>query len=116
MSFKLKNGGRFISDPTFVKDKEIADVLHLFACFLVVDPSKHEHVNKSDIGQYSYLPNIILNLAYHSRVDSGFRLLKRCIRHTYNSVTPPIMDTSVEFFQKKNNGELNFFYLISVEE
>ena len=71
-SFKLKNGGRFISDSTLVKDEEVAEILHLFSSFLEVDPSKHDHENNSDIGSYSYLPNIILNLAYHSCVDSGF--------------------------------------------
>ena len=34
-TFKLKNGGRFISDPTFIKDEEIPEILDLFTSFLV---------------------------------------------------------------------------------
>ena len=102
--FKLKNGGRFISDTELIKDEEVAQVLDLFASFLEVDPSKHIHESPSDVGQYHYLPNMILNLAYQSRVDSGFRLLKRCVRHTFNDITPSIMETKVELFRIRDNG------------
>ena len=103
--FNLKNGGRFISDSSLVKDEELPEILDLFASFLEVDPKKHVHENKSDIGQFGYLPNVILNLAYHSRIDSGFRLVKRCVRHTFNINTPPLIDTSVEFFRLKSNSK-----------
>ena len=103
--FKFKNGGRFISDKSIVSDEEIPDILDLFASFLEVDPSKHAHTNVSDIGPFGYLPNMILNLAYHSRVDSGFRLIKRCVRHTFNTITLPIIDTTAEVFRINSNGE-----------
>ena len=89
-----------------VKDEEIPDLLDLFASFLEVDPTKHDHKNASDVGIYHYLPNIILNIAYHSRIDSGFRLLKRCIRHTFNSITPSIMETSMEIIRDRRSGKV----------
>ena len=103
--FKLKNGGCFISDPSFIKDEEIPEILDLFASFLEVDPTKHVHKSDSDIGQFGYLPNIILNTAYQSRVDSGFRLVKRCVRHTFNTSSPLLIGTEVEIFRLRETGK-----------
>ena len=58
--------------PRGVFNEEVADVMNLFASFLEVDPSKHVHESPSNVDQYYYLPNTILNFAYKSRVDSGF--------------------------------------------
>ena len=87
-TFHFSNGGRFMSDKSTVSDENIPKVLELFTSLLKHDEDLIPKGNESDqnkdiyIGKYEYLPSMFLHLAYHSRIDSGYRLLDRCARHT----------------------------------
>lgn len=74
-------GGRFISDKSAISDDDLPEAIILIASFVTNDPKKVAHKSNSDVGVYGHLPTSILNFAYHSRVDSGFRLLDRCAQH-----------------------------------
>ena len=58
------------------------------------------------IGKYDFLPSMFLNLAYHSRTDSGYRLLDRCARHTCDPKGKSIFYQDASFFEYcQANGE-----------
>lgn len=72
----FKEGGTFLGDNSVVSDEDLADVLLLFSSFLEVDLDNVITDKDSDVGIYKNLPTCMVNMAYHSRCDSGFRLLK----------------------------------------
>jgi hypothetical protein len=100
--FYFSDGGRFISDPELVSNEMIPSVLSLFSSILEHNEKKMVHQSDSDIGEYTHLPTMLLNFAYHSRVDSGYRLLNRCARHSCDPKTPSFIDASAGFFKKEN--------------
>ena len=66
---------------------------------------KMVHQSDSDIGEYTHLPTMLLNFAYHCRVDSGYRLLDRCARHSCDPKTPSFIDASADLFRYEENGK-----------
>ena len=102
-TFKFSNGGTFISDANTVIDDNIPRVLELITSLLKYDecliPKGDENGQENVyIGKYDFLPSIFLNLAYHSRVDSGYRLLDRCARHTCDPKSGSIFYQEAKFF------------------
>ena len=75
------------------------------ATFVTHEPTKVVHQENSDVGVYEHLPTMMLNFAYLSRIDSGYRLLDRCARHTCDPKTPSIYEQSADFFQFSDNSE-----------
>jgi hypothetical protein len=67
------------------------------------DDNKLLHTLDSDVGMYGHFPTMLLNFAYESRVDSGYRLLDRCARHACDPRTRPLNDTNAKLF--KHNGK-----------
>lgn len=77
----FSRGGSFIMDPAL--KEHVPDLLALFASFVTY--SKEEHTDwVKDPSVYDALPNLIIDFAKNSRVDSGYRLLERCIRHGHD--------------------------------
>ena len=98
-SFCLSNGGRFISDKDLVPDEMVSEILKLIATFVAYEPEKAAHQEQSDVGIYEHLPTMLLNFAYFSRIDSRYRLLDRCARHTCDLKAPSIYEQTAEFFE-----------------
>ena len=100
--FPFTGGGRFISDPQTVSNDNVCQVLELLTLLLKYDediiPNSEQHVNVY-FGKYDFLPSIFLHLAFHSRVDSGYRLLDRCARHTCDPKGSSIFFTKASFFE-----------------
>ena len=111
-SFKFCNGGRFINDQEMVKEEDLPGVLNLISSCLEHDISKQVHKNQSDVGDYGHLPTMLLNFAYLSRVDSGFRLLDRCARHACDPKTTSLFHTAADLF--KYNGKFMCFKYILI--
>jgi hypothetical protein len=102
--FELSNGGRFISDPATTSDHHIPSVLNIISSLLRYDSVPLPQNDDVFIGKYDYLPSLFLKMAYYSRVDSGFRLLDRCARHTCDPKSPSIIDQTAQFFEYEEPG------------
>ena len=97
--FDLTDGGRFISDPQTIPDHHISSVLNILASLLRYDEESLPQNDNVYVGKYDYLPTLFLTMAYYSRVDSGYRLLDRCARHTCDPKGPSIINQAAQFFE-----------------
>jgi hypothetical protein len=117
--FDFSNGGRFISDINTVDDENVPKVLELITSLLKYDEDLVPKNESNDvyIGKYSFLPSMFLNLAYYSRVDTGYRLLDRCARHTCDPKSASIYYQNAwfcEYNDKNENRGKNHFFLILI--
>ena len=122
--FRFSDGGRFLSDKNTVCDEDIPQVLEAITSLLkhdedLIPSSENQDVDDIYIGRYDFLPSMFLHLAYHSRVDSGFRLLDRCARHTCDPKCESIYYQEAAFLRyldeknnKKGKNVLSYFYFI----
>ena len=101
-TFRFSDGGRLISDKKSVSDGNIPKVLELFASLLKYDEALIPKGN-TYIGKYDYLPSIFLHLAYHSRIDTGYRLLDWCARHTCDPKGGSIYFQNASFIEYFDN-------------
>ena len=76
-------GGAFISDPDF-NPQYLPGTLSLFASLVSFETEKRtDWVHDPAI--FDAIPSTLIDMAQHSRLDDGYRLLKRCIRHAFDS-------------------------------
>ena len=80
-------------------------VLELFATLLQYDaePKRYTSFNH---GIYNALPAIFMDYANGARYDSGFRLLRRCARHTMDPNARNLMSTDATLFLFGEEEEL----------
>ena len=98
----LCEGGAFIANPAFDSTEMFLAVLELLeSC---VDHSGDIKYTKFDQKVYSVLPNIIVEFANESCHHSGFRLLRRCVRHVVDSRARDIIDTEVSLLQCEDHS------------
>ena len=100
IDFKAK--GAFLADPN-LSAAYIPGVLKLFGALVKFD-STREIKNTNEMTIRHVLPSILFRLAGNSRVDSGYRVMQRCIRHATDSKFPSI-DTQMATLIN-HNGEL----------
>ena len=114
--FSFSDGGRFISDPRTVSNENIPHVMELLESLLKYDedilPSNEE--NNIYVGKYDFLPSMFLHLAFYSRVDSGYRLLDRCARHTCDPKGSSLYYTKASFFERQTATNEKGTYFISL--
>ena len=94
--------GRFISDTTHLKDDMIADILSLFAGTVTYDSTVK--YTKYESPEYAVMPSAFLIFANECGVNSGYWLLKRCLRHAFDSKSPSILTSKVKLFRHKEDG------------
>ena len=105
--FPFSNGGRFISDSSTVNDEIIHQVMELLTSLLKYDDNllpnngqDNEQNSNMYAGKYNFLPSMFLNMAFHSRVDAGYRLIDRCARHTCDPKGGSIYYKDASFFEQ----------------
>ena len=92
IEINFKEGGSFLAEPD-LKAKYIPGVLDLFASLVRFDSGKKTEWMK-DAAVYDALPSLFIKFASGSRVDSGHRLLMRCVRHAFDSRAPSLDNQS----------------------
>ena len=86
-------GGSFLLDEK-IDEKYLPAILELFASFVLFSPKETKHTKwEKDSSVYDAMPTMFINIAKECRLNSGYRLLKRCIRHA--------MDTRTESLDNK---------------
>ena len=98
------NGGAFVSDPN-IKD-HLPGLLKLLSSCVTYNKKKHTDWTK-DPKVYDALPWNIIKFAKNSRVDSGYRLLERCVRHGHDPRMPSMFDNTAQVIQLVD-GSLGF--------
>ena len=80
-TMQFKEGGTFVSDTELTE--HLPATLNLFSSFVYYERKKRTTWIK-DPSVYDALPAMIINIAQQSRIDSGYRLLERCVRHGHD--------------------------------
>jgi hypothetical protein len=108
--FDLKDGGLFINSPN-IANNMIAPILNLISN---VVQYRSNHSDKKvrytafDSPIYDVIPSLFVEFANGSRAGNGtgFRLLKRCLRHALDPRTLPLMDQKACLFIHEKDGEM----------
>ena len=88
----FSQGGSFI---TAIDDGHVPAVLELFAHFVELDTTGHKRTEwLKDPTIFSVVPKMYIDMVSKCRHDSGYRLLKRMLRHAYDSRTESLDDQS----------------------
>jgi len=86
----FSNGGAFLADGS-INQKHIPGILKFFAAVATFASPDEKHTDwKKDGEIYDALPKLLIDFAAKSRVDSGYRLLSRCLRHALDSKCPSL--------------------------
>ncbi len=110
--FDIKNGGQFINSP-MITDDMLPGILSLFATIVRFDNEKMQgDKNKYDSRVQQVLPSQLVNFASKARVGTGYRLLKRCLRHALDPKASPIDNTKATIFVNTNTQNEQKFGLI----
>lgn len=88
LEIDFKEGAVFLAEPN-LEAKFIPGILELMAELVRFESGKKTEWTK-DHAVYESLPQLFIDFAGKSRVDSGFRLLMRCVRHAFDSRTPSL--------------------------
>ena len=84
----FSEGASFMSDPE-LDPKYIPGILEFFASLVRFESKKRtDHIK--DPAVYYVMPEMLIDFAENSRVDSGFRLIARMVRHAWDSRNPPL--------------------------
>ena len=102
----LSYGGSFLSDNTIDMDLVI-DILQLLASYVHFDGQKNVGF---DDDLFLAVPSNIVQYAFHSRIDSEYRLLERCLRHSFDSKTNDLRKATLEIIQDQTTNKLGFSF------
>eukprot|EP00957_Ditylum_brightwellii_P103138 7860411-Ditylum_brightwellii.AAC.1 len=82
ITIDLSHGGSFINDSEKIKNRDVPDILSLFAEFVSYRGLQHTPYHHMI---YEAVPSMMVNLANGSRINSGFRFVHRCSCHAVDS-------------------------------
>lgn len=101
LEIDFREGGSFLAEPD-LNAADIPKVLHLFASLVRFESGKKTEWMR-DAAVYESLPALFIKFAENSRVDSGYRLLMRCVRHAFDSRTPPLENNTAMLVKHKDD-------------
>ena len=94
IDINLEEGGSFIGDPD-LKSKHAPKVLEFFSSLVDIRSKKRtDHKKEPEI--YKVMPETFIEIASKSRLDSGFRVMCRAVRHNLDIKCPPVDESSCE--------------------
>ena len=90
-SFDFKNGGQFVVDSRLNR-QDVFQIIKTMAQLVNIsnEQQKDSYKNRT----YQLLPSMLIQFAEGARVQSGYRLIKRCIRHAIDPQTNSILEAS----------------------
>ena len=96
--FDLDNGGAFIRN-TMLNNNQRIHIMDLLS--KLIQSGQNDYSEKNN-RIYSILPNLIIKLAERSRMHSGYRLLKRAVRHALDPEGINILTSNCAFVEYEN--------------
>ena len=103
---RLVHGAAFIGDVE-TKLETLVNMLHLLSAFVYFDGNQSVDYKDS---VFMSLPAMLIKFAYHSRIDSGYRLLERCLRHCFDMKMNDLTTASVKLIRKKCSGKIGISF------
>ena len=92
----LSFGGSFIVDPD-IDQQYIPGILDLLASFVKFDDSNKKQTTwQKDGPVFAAIPKMFIEFARKCRVDIGYRMLRRCVRHVFDSRTESLDNKRVK--------------------
>ena len=85
----------------------VVDILQLFASYVHFDSQKNVGF---DDDLFLAVPSNIVQFAFHSRIDSGYRLLERCYRHSFDSKTNDLRKATLAIIRDLTTNNLGFSF------
>jgi len=98
----FKDGGTFVSNNELTE--HVPALLKLFSSFVQYERKKRTSWVK-DPTVYDALPAMIINIAQHSRINSGYWLIARCVRHGHDPKMQSLFCNSADII-KLNDGSI----------
>lgn len=89
----LIKGATFVGDKERLTDTRLLSLLQTFSSLVTFTDKKY---TSWDADIYKSLPGLFKDFANGSRVDSGYRLLERCLRHATDPRSSPLIKTSIK--------------------
>ena len=81
----FSNGGAFIADGS-IQGKHVPAIIRFFTGLITFASNNDKFTKwKKDSAIHDSLPKVLIKFASQSRADSGYRLLKRSVRHAMDS-------------------------------
>ena len=93
-AIEFSEGAAFIGDPE-LDPQHIPGIIEFFALLVRFDTHKRTNHQK-DSAVYDAIPEMFIEFAKKSRVDSGFRLLSRMVCHAFDSRIAPMDQCSAK--------------------
>ena len=90
-SFDIRNGGRYIHDDN-LSTRQIIEITKLLASLVMIEQMNNNTRNNET---YHVLPKMIIEFVKKSRVNSGYRLCKRAVRHALDAQANHIFNAKI---------------------
>ena len=103
ITVSLCDGGIFLSDRKSISNENLPGVLALMAKF--VSFTKNHRHTAYDHPIYNAVPTMMIDFAFGSRSDSGYRLVQRCARHAMDSKSRDISNKKATLFHSIDDGD-----------
>ena len=100
LKFNFYDGGKFIADPSI--QSNLCGVIKCLGNFVNFGDGTKKYTG-FDSEVYRVVPESFIDIANFSRIDSGYRLLMRCVRHVMDSKLPTMKESR---FVKNNDGKV----------
>ena len=101
----FKMGGAFINN---VDNKYVPSVLELLQSLVECDTSEKKITSWQNDGPvFDAVPSIYVKFASMCRAKLGYRVLRRMLRHAFDSRTKPLDDTSVDLIWYKGKAGIH---------
>ena len=104
-TFSFDQGGRFIGIEKNIPDQLVAPVIDLFASVVRYDKEKRKNTH-FDSPVYDVMPHLFIDFADKSRTSKGLCLLKRCLCHSFDPKTTPLMETTATLFVRNKDDNV----------
>jgi hypothetical protein len=96
-TFDLKEGGRYMQSNILTIQQKI-NLTKLLTEFVTLPTT----INTEESKYYTIIPNIVRKFAEGCRVGSGFRLIKRAVRHSMDPKSIDIQECKGQVFEVDN--------------
>ena len=103
-NYALRDGARFLTDRAVFTPKRVLQVISLLSQLVKINTEKK--IVHYDTPVTTVLPETLVDWATSSRIDSGHRLMQRCLRHTLDTKAHPIITKDIKFFESKEDERL----------
>ena len=106
----MHHGASFIGDNSIDLDT-VVDMIHLLSDFIYFYGMKY--VDYED-NRFMAVPAMMVDFAFHLMVDSGYKLLERCLRHSFDYKNNDLRKATIRFVKEDASGRMGLLFKHSI--